>query len=61
MAGPIAYRRLEEFPNINAMQLFEEFVQCSFRVGLPGSNIKRSRDGSVAGVGQLARVALSWV
>ncbi len=56
MVWPIACRRLEEFPNINAMQLFEELC-VSFQVALPASSIKRSSDGSVSGARRLARAA----
>jgi hypothetical protein len=56
MAWPIVCRRLEEFPTINATQLFEELC-ISFQAGLPTNSTKRSSDGSVSGAGRLARAA----
>ena len=61
MAWPIVCRRLEEFPTINAMQLFEEPKSCafSFQVGLPANSTKRSSSGSVSGARRLEHAASS--
>ncbi len=61
MVWPIVCRRLEEFPNINAMQLFEEPKSCafSFQVGLPANSTKRSSSGSVSGARRLEHAASS--